>query len=119
MSWKNILKNKRPDYPDVDGDGDTTEPMVDALETVEQVESVGKRQLNDNEWKEFLDAVYGRKEWGSGFGIPTINYNDLSDEWKEVIDALVTNEKEYKSKRQNVRYSILAILNAEERKGRE
>lgn len=42
MSWKDILKNKRPDYPDVDGDGDTTEPMVDALKTVEQVESVRK-----------------------------------------------------------------------------
>jgi len=88
MSWKKILKNQRPDYPDVDGDGDTTEPMVDALETVEQVESVGKRQLNDDEWEEFLDAVYGRKEWGSGFGIPTINYNDLSDEWKDYRQAL-------------------------------
>tara|TARA_R110000824_G_scaffold194209_3_gene376777 strand:- start:2486 stop:2893 length:408 start_codon:yes stop_codon:yes gene_type:complete len=42
MSWKKILKNKRPDYPDVDGDGDTTEPMVDALKTVEQVEAVRK-----------------------------------------------------------------------------
>ena len=42
MNWKNILKNQRPDYPDLDGDGDTEEPMVDALETVEQVESVNK-----------------------------------------------------------------------------
>tara|TARA_R100001594_G_C4002600_1_gene255127 strand:- start:757 stop:891 length:135 start_codon:yes stop_codon:yes gene_type:complete len=40
MSWKKILKKQKPDYPDLDGDGDTEEPMVDALETVEQVESV-------------------------------------------------------------------------------
>tara|TARA_R100001244_G_C5113723_1_gene121770 strand:- start:79 stop:387 length:309 start_codon:yes stop_codon:yes gene_type:complete len=42
MNWKNILKGQRPDYPDIDGDGDTEEPMKDALETVEQVESVKK-----------------------------------------------------------------------------
>ena len=45
MTWKNILKNQRPDYPDLDGDGDTEEPMVDALETVEQVESAKKSIL--------------------------------------------------------------------------
>lgn len=42
MSWKEILKNQRPDYPDLDGDGDTEEPMVDALQTVEEVESAKK-----------------------------------------------------------------------------
>jgi len=42
MTWFSILKNPRPDYPDLDGDGDEEEPMVDALETVEQVESVKK-----------------------------------------------------------------------------
>ena len=42
MTWKNVIKRQRPDYPDLDGDGDTDEPMVDALETVEQVESVAK-----------------------------------------------------------------------------
>ena len=42
MSWKDILKNQRPDYPDTDGDGNTEEPMVDALQTVEEVESVEK-----------------------------------------------------------------------------
>ena len=31
--WKTFIesKNKRPDYPDVDGDGDTEEPMEKAL----------------------------------------------------------------------------------------
>tara|TARA_R110000751_G_scaffold190459_1_gene296245 strand:- start:689 stop:934 length:246 start_codon:yes stop_codon:yes gene_type:complete len=42
MSWEDILKNQRPDYPDTDGDGNTEEPMVDALQTVEEVESVKK-----------------------------------------------------------------------------
>lgn len=42
MSWKKVLKNQRPDYPDLDGDGDKEEPMVDALQTVEEVESTKK-----------------------------------------------------------------------------
>ena len=41
MSWKNILK-QRPDYPDLDGDGNKEEPMVDALRTIEEVESAKK-----------------------------------------------------------------------------
>lgn len=40
--WKDVIKNGKPDYLDFDGDGDTEEPMVDALKTVEQVESVKK-----------------------------------------------------------------------------
>ena len=41
MSWKNILKQK-PDYPDLDGDGDKEEPMIAALKTIEEVESTKK-----------------------------------------------------------------------------
>lgn len=62
MSWKKILKNQRPDYPDLDGDGDTEEPMVEALKTVKEVESVkklgnvkcpdcGKKFINDKAHK--------------------------------------------------------------------
>ena len=57
MSWEEILKNQRPDYPDLDGDGDTEEPMVDALQTVEEVESTKKSPdrihytENGKEWK--------------------------------------------------------------------
>ena len=47
MSWEDTLKGQKPDYPDLDGDGDTEEPMVDALETVEQVESVEKGAPED------------------------------------------------------------------------
>ena len=41
MSWEDILKQK-PDYPDLDGDGDKEEPMVNALKTIEEVESTKK-----------------------------------------------------------------------------
>ena len=65
MNWKNVLKDQRPDYPDLDGDGDTDEPMVDALETVEQVESVEKKEDKwmrgkeaFNEWKSDIDAEF-------------------------------------------------------------
>ena len=44
MSWRDIVKNQKPDYLDFDGDGDREEPMVDALETVEQVDSTKKAQ---------------------------------------------------------------------------
>ena len=30
MSWQNTLKNQRPDYPDLDGDGNKKEPMSEA-----------------------------------------------------------------------------------------
>tara|TARA_R100000656_G_scaffold113905_1_gene86246 strand:- start:15 stop:473 length:459 start_codon:yes stop_codon:yes gene_type:complete len=61
MTWKNILKNQRPDYPDLDGDGDTDEPMVDALKTVEQVESVKKESLLKEE-SEILNALDSKKK---------------------------------------------------------
>jgi hypothetical protein len=48
MTWKDVIKNGKPDYLDFDGDGDTEEPMVDALKTVEQVESV-KKGVDDKE----------------------------------------------------------------------
>ena len=44
MTWEDILKDKKPDYLDLDGDGDTEEPMVDAIKTVEEVESVKKKE---------------------------------------------------------------------------
>jgi len=62
MNWKNILKDQRPDYPDLDGDGDTEEPMVDALETVEQVESVEKKEDNT---LNTLFAVAIEGKWGN------------------------------------------------------
>ena len=61
MTWKNILKGQRPDYPDLDGDGDTDEPMVDALKTVEQVESVKKESLLKEE-SEILNALDSKKK---------------------------------------------------------
>ena len=57
MEWKEILKAQKPDYLDFDKDGDTEEPMVDALKTVEEVESVEKSPdrkhytIDGKEWK--------------------------------------------------------------------
>ena len=36
MSWKDILKAKKPDFIDLDGDGNTTEPMSEAAKDVEK-----------------------------------------------------------------------------------
>lgn len=35
MNWETTLKNKKPDFLDFDGDGDTDEPMVDAIKDKE------------------------------------------------------------------------------------
>jgi len=36
MTWKNILKGKKPDYLDFDKDGDTEEPMTEALDSAKK-----------------------------------------------------------------------------------
>tara|TARA_R100000234_G_scaffold119694_1_gene103348 strand:+ start:685 stop:1512 length:828 start_codon:yes stop_codon:yes gene_type:complete len=36
MGWKDILKAKKPDFIDLDGDGNTTEPMSEAAKDVEK-----------------------------------------------------------------------------------
>ena len=36
MTWKDILKAKKPDFIDLDGDGNTTEPMSEAAKDVEK-----------------------------------------------------------------------------------
>ena len=64
MSWENTIKGQRPDYPDLDGDGDTDEPMVDALETVEQVESVKKEAVTMS-WENVLKAEIPRRSYES------------------------------------------------------
>ena len=59
MSWKDMIRKNcgcgktpcetygnvekgKPDYPDLDGDGDREESMMDALKTIEEVESTKK-----------------------------------------------------------------------------
>ena len=41
--------DKRPDYPDIDGDGDTEEPMADAADDEEELEERKKRDNPRND----------------------------------------------------------------------
>ena len=59
MTWEDVVKRQRPDYPDIDGDGDTDEPMVDAIKTVKEVkerDAAKKGEVNIMTWKEVLKA---------------------------------------------------------------
>ena len=47
MSWKDILKAKKPDFIDLDGDGNTTEPMSEAAKDVEK--QTGKFNVVQNQ----------------------------------------------------------------------
>ena len=52
MEWKEILKAKKPDYLDFDKDGDTEEPMVDALKDKVDKSPNRKHFTKDGkEWK--------------------------------------------------------------------
>ena len=63
MSWRDIVKNQKPDYLDFDGDGDREEPMVDALETVEQVESTKKAEpITVESSKKIIALIADQKE---------------------------------------------------------
>jgi len=60
MSWKEILKNSKPDYLDFDKDGDTEEPMTEALESAKKSQKYytedgkewtgPKHQMPDGSW---------------------------------------------------------------------
>jgi|19_taG_2_1085344.scaffolds.fasta_scaffold12012_6 hypothetical protein len=77
MTWKNVLKDQRPDYPDLDGD--TEEPMVDALETVEQVKSVKK---------EFDEFGRDFDEQGlDAFGKPIPKRDEFLEEMKYLLKS--------------------------------
>jgi len=98
MNWKNILKDQRPDYPDLDGDGDTEEPMVDALETVEQVESVKK---------EFDEFGRDFDEQGlDAFGKPI----PKRDEFLEEIKTLIKEYERHRGKKERQIKVIKHIL---------
>lgn len=52
MEWKEILKAQKPDYLDFDKDGDTEEPMVDALKDKVDKSPNRKHFTKDGkEWK--------------------------------------------------------------------
>tara|TARA_R110000824_G_C14880252_1_gene643278 strand:- start:24 stop:392 length:369 start_codon:yes stop_codon:yes gene_type:complete len=86
MSWQDIIKGQRPDYPDLDGDGDTEEPMVDALETVEQVESVKKEENFVVSVGDFIQDKKGRYGQVTSISIAMTPY-DPAGENKEAADV--------------------------------
>ena len=49
MSWKDILKAKKPDFIDLDGDGNTTEPMSEAAKDVEKQTGKGLESIAHDE----------------------------------------------------------------------
>lgn len=52
MSWKDIVKARKPDYLDFDGDGDKEEPMVEALKDKVDKSPTRKHYTKDGkEWK--------------------------------------------------------------------
>ena len=52
MSWKVIVKARKPDYLDFDGDGDKEEPMVEALKDKVDKSPTRKHYTKDGkEWK--------------------------------------------------------------------
>ena len=84
MNWKNILKARKPDYLDFDGDGDTDEDMLAAIETVEQVESVKKEEstiLNalDSKEKKRLKKTLQASEPSEYFGQDFNKLGELID----------------------------------------
>lgn len=54
MSWRDIVKAKKPDYLDFDNDGDTKEPMTQALKDRDKVDKSPTRKhytKDGKEWK--------------------------------------------------------------------
>ena len=49
MTWKDILKAKKPDFIDLDGDGNTTEPMSEAAKDVEKQTGKGLESIAHDE----------------------------------------------------------------------
>jgi|11_taG_2_1085331.scaffolds.fasta_scaffold17363_2 thiamine pyrophosphate-dependent acetolactate synthase large subunit-like protein len=65
MDWKKLLKNEKqkPDYIDIDKDGDTTEPMKEAAKDAKMKKSKGDEDLSRafdmlDEAKKFARKAY-------------------------------------------------------------
>ena len=87
MEWQEILKkNAKPDFIDIDGDGDKEEPMKDA---VKDKEKVGK-ELTDNVESQILREI--EKE-GGALGMKNLERFGKEGELKQVLSQM---EKEGK-----------------------
>ena len=102
MTWKDILKEQRPDYPDLDGDGDTDEPMVDALATVESVKKEESTILNalDSKEKKKLKKTLQAAEPSEYFGQDFTQLGDLIGMMEEL--DLVKDDNKMKKKMKSI-----------------
>ena len=58
MSWRDIVKAKRPDYLDFDKDGDTEEPMTQALKDRDKVDKSPTRKHYTKDGKEWTGKTH-------------------------------------------------------------
>ena len=58
MSWRDIVKAKKPDYLDFDKDGDTEEPMTQALKDREKVDKSPTRKHYTKDGKEWTGKTH-------------------------------------------------------------
>jgi hypothetical protein len=58
MSWRDIVKAKKPDYLDFDEDGDTEEPMTQALKDRDKVDKSPTRKHYTKDGKEWTGKTH-------------------------------------------------------------
>jgi hypothetical protein len=58
MSWRDIVKAKKPDYLDFDKDGDTEEPMTQALKDRDKVDKSPTRKHYTKDGKEWTGKTH-------------------------------------------------------------
>jgi len=58
MTWKDILKTQKPDYLDFDKDGDTEEPMVEAIKDRDSIDKSPTRKHYTKDGKEWTGKTH-------------------------------------------------------------
>ena len=58
MSWRDIVKAKKPDYLDFDKDGDTEEPMTQALKDRDKVDKSPNRTHYTKDGEEWTGKTH-------------------------------------------------------------
>ena len=58
MSWRDIVKAQKPDYLDFDKDGDTEEPMTQALKDRDKVDKSPTRKHYTKDGKEWTGKTH-------------------------------------------------------------
>jgi len=58
MSWRDIVKAKKPDYLDFDKDGDKEEPMTQALKDRDKVDKSPTRKHYTKDGKEWTGKTH-------------------------------------------------------------